>query len=611
MIPMDLFNAPGFNAGISVDPSRGPAAPVQPGPKATASSSSKTASFKNLLAEAHGARPAGDPVKPERPAAAETAASSGPSRPVVPDAPADSPADVPADAPADATGEKAGADPSKDLLALLSQLLAALANPADGALPETGKTGDGQTGDRPDGDRPNDAGAAGSPAPDPGRLAAEILEWLARDGQACADHDPRTLGQLVDGLRKAGAADLLKALNGLSGSARYFDLEPGEGAAAKAHENLDALTAQLKTAITAAAKASLSVGGPGSGREASAGPGLPAEAAGDPPVPPLRPAAAEVRVAPPAAPGGGMLAALSHPERASVSPDGVPPPAQVAAPEKVKPDVASPAVDPEPRALPAEIPPEARSRHAIRVSDPQAHGQDAGVRLPAAEETPGPQGEAGREDGSREPGGETTPGSRLPPAGDAAVKPDETLPGPRFETAMRDPRPAAAPEGQVHKPGESLAAGHEKEAGAAALRSGVFDQIVRRAALHQKDSHSEMRIDLKPEHLGQVRLQIVTDNQQVSVRIVTELAAVRDMLETHLSQLKTDLQQQGLQVDRLEVSVAADHRQAPNRQAKGDRPRAPAAFGRTGIENDGGVEAAAMAVYAARPAGRGAIDMFI
>lgn len=306
-----------------------------------------------------------------------------------------------------------------------------------------------------------------------------------------------------------------------------------------------------------------------------------------------------------------MPAALSHQERAPSSSDGVAPPAQVAAHENAKPDISSPAVNPEPRALPAEIPPEARSRHTIRVSEPQAQGQDAGVKLPAPEETPAAQGEAGQEDGSREPGGEATPGSRLLPAGDAAAKPDETLPGLRFETAMRDPRPAAAPEGQVHKPGELLAAGHEKETGAAALRSGVFDQIVQRAALHQKDSHSEMRIDLKPEHLGQVRLQIVTENQQVSVRIVTELAAVRDMLETHLSQLKTDLQQQGLQVDRLEVSVAADHRQAPNRQARGDRQRAPAASGRTGIENDGGVEAAAMAAYAARPAGRGAIDMFI
>jgi flagellar hook-length control protein FliK len=63
-------------------------------------------------------------------------------------------------------------------------------------------------------------------------------------------------------------------------------------------------------------------------------------------------------------------------------------------------------------------------------------------------------------------------------------------------------------------------------------------------------------------------MQIVTENQQVSVRITTEFPAVRDMIEAGLQQLKSELQNQGLHVDRLEVAVSDDHYRQPRRQDK-------------------------------------------
>jgi hypothetical protein len=50
---------------------------------------------------------------------------------------------------------------------------------------------------------------------------------------------------------------------------------------------------------------------------------------------------------------------------------------------------------------------------------------------------------------------------------------------------------------------------------------------------------SEIKIDLKPDFLAIMRMQIVSENQQVSVRILTELPAVRDMIETGLQQLRS------------------------------------------------------------------------
>lgn len=73
-----------------------------------------------------------------------------------------------------------------------------------------------------------------------------------------------------------------------------------------------------------------------------------------------------------------------------------------------------------------------------------------------------------------------------------------------------------------------------------------------------KDGQQEARIDLKPDFLGHVRMQIITENQQVTVKILTEFGFVKDMIENNIQQLKADLQQQGLEVDKLDVSVSRD-----------------------------------------------------
>jgi len=137
----------------------------------------------------------------------------------------------------------------------------------------------------------------------------------------------------------------------------------------------------------------------------------------------------------------------------------------------------------------------------------------------------------------------------------------------RFEAALRDVRSFAVQEGSPDKPAEAAAAAKGRDTAAASVKTDVFDQIVQRAAVHVKSDQGEMRIDLKPEFLGNVRLQIVTDNQQVTVRILTELPMVRDMIESNIQQLKSDLQQQGLRVERVEVAVADDPREQPGRQA--------------------------------------------
>jgi flagellar hook-length control protein FliK len=90
------------------------------------------------------------------------------------------------------------------------------------------------------------------------------------------------------------------------------------------------------------------------------------------------------------------------------------------------------------------------------------------------------------------------------------------------------------------------------------LTSQAMDQIVHKAVLFINNDQHEVRLELKPEFLGHIRMQIVTENQQVAIKIVAEFPFVKEMLESNLNQLKAQLQAQGLAIGELEVSVAHD-----------------------------------------------------
>jgi flagellar hook-length control protein FliK len=192
-----------------------------------------------------------------------------------------------------------------------------------------------------------------------------------------------------------------------------------------------------------------------------------------------------------------------------------------------------------------------------------------------------------------------------------AITPEGAEPAEPFELGTAGQRPHHLNEGGLEKAATTVGTGREKEA-AGTGRAGIFDQIVQRAIVQVKTDQSEVKIDLKPDFLGHVRMQIVSENQQVSVRILTELPVVRDMIEAGLQQLRAELQNQGLHVDRLEVAVSDDPRQPPRRQARADElPKAGgsgAAPDADGTVSSGRVEPV---YYQRRTGGAATIDMFV
>ena len=125
----------------------------------------------------------------------------------------------------------------------------------------------------------------------------------------------------------------------------------------------------------------------------------------------------------------------------------------------------------------------------------------------------------------------------------------------------------------LQKTFEMATSAKETEAGQSALRNQTMEQIVRRAVIQVRDGQHEARIDLKPEFLGHVRMQVITENQQVTVKILTEFGFVKDMIDNNIHQLKADLQQQGLSVDKVDVAVSRDADGNKHSQENADRAK--------------------------------------
>ena len=94
----------------------------------------------------------------------------------------------------------------------------------------------------------------------------------------------------------------------------------------------------------------------------------------------------------------------------------------------------------------------------------------------------------------------------------------------------------------------------------------VMDQIVEKATLRSTNDRSEVRIQLKPESLGDVRMSIVSEKNHLVVQMIAEKAETKEIIESQLHHLKAELDKQGLTVSRIEVTIGANGDQQDSRE---------------------------------------------
>lgn len=83
----------------------------------------------------------------------------------------------------------------------------------------------------------------------------------------------------------------------------------------------------------------------------------------------------------------------------------------------------------------------------------------------------------------------------------------------------------------------------------------IISQLVDRASMAVKEGKGIVKIHLQPEHLGNVRLEIMAQNNSVRAIFLVENSAVKEAIEANLGQLRESLSGHGLKADKFSVSV--------------------------------------------------------
>ncbi len=96
----------------------------------------------------------------------------------------------------------------------------------------------------------------------------------------------------------------------------------------------------------------------------------------------------------------------------------------------------------------------------------------------------------------------------------------------------------------------------------------VINQIVDHMKITIKQDAAEINLKLKPEHLGDLSLKIITERGIVTAQFVAESQQVKEIIEANFNHLKNVLQEQGLKVDQLSVSVGQQHQNDTDHEFK-------------------------------------------
>ena len=85
----------------------------------------------------------------------------------------------------------------------------------------------------------------------------------------------------------------------------------------------------------------------------------------------------------------------------------------------------------------------------------------------------------------------------------------------------------------------------------------VIDQIAEKMKVEVRGDMTEMKLTLRPEHLGDLTLRVKTENGIITAHFVAESQRVKEIIESNLNTLRETLQEQGIAVS--EFSVTVDH----------------------------------------------------
>ena len=104
------------------------------------------------------------------------------------------------------------------------------------------------------------------------------------------------------------------------------------------------------------------------------------------------------------------------------------------------------------------------------------------------------------------------------------------------------------------------------------LREMAGSELVRASNLVLKDGGGEIRLVLKPESLGSVRIRMNVVDNAIEGRIIVDSAAVKHVFDGSVDALRRALTAEGFQTGSLQVSVGGQNTDAEDRRRQEEAP---------------------------------------
>ncbi|NOQ46896.1 MAG: hypothetical protein GQ559_09540 [Desulfobulbaceae bacterium] len=86
--------------------------------------------------------------------------------------------------------------------------------------------------------------------------------------------------------------------------------------------------------------------------------------------------------------------------------------------------------------------------------------------------------------------------------------------------------------------------------------SRILDQVINRFTLNRRLESGSITLRLHPQELGELRMEIKVEQDNIKAHITTQNPQVQEILDRHLPRLREALEQQGLSLEQMKVTVA-------------------------------------------------------
>ena len=85
----------------------------------------------------------------------------------------------------------------------------------------------------------------------------------------------------------------------------------------------------------------------------------------------------------------------------------------------------------------------------------------------------------------------------------------------------------------------------------------IMEQFAEQVRVQISADTTKMQMQLNPEHLGKLYVEIIENEGAITAKIETQNLAVKEALEMQMADLKVNLSQAGVKVDSVEVTIAS------------------------------------------------------